>query len=519
MNKSKIRINTIFTVPALTAFVLIIAVFSYQNCNADVSLPALFKNNAVLQRGIKVPVWGTADPGERVTVSIKSQKATTVADTEGNWMVWLNPMDAGGPFDMKVSGNNEITVTNILIGDVWLCSGQSNMQWPVNLSMNASQEIQEADYPEIRLFTVSNKVADKPEKNVRGRWVVSAKNTVGSFSAVGYFFGRELYKELKVPIGLIHSSWGGTPIEVWTSREVLESNSSFRQFITRWDRALENYNKARERYEQRLLEWETEAETARQAGEPVPPRPGAPAALQNFQQQPSCLFNGMIAPLIPYAIKGVIWYQGESNAGEARKYQKLFPAMIQDWRNRWGQGDFPFLFVQLANFMKEQTRPSEGGWAELREAQLLTFLSVPGTGMAVTIDIGDANDIHPKNKQEVGRRLALAALGVAYDKKIIYSGPIYDTMTIEGNKIRLRFKHTGSGLVSKDGEKLKGFAIAGEDRKFVWANAQIDGNTVLVWSDEIPDPVAVRYGWANNPVCNLYNKEGLPASPFRTDTK
>lgn len=499
---------------------IITALICAASVYADVSLRAPFKSHAVFQRGIKIPVWGTADPGEKVTVEFAKQKASTVADSAGKWAVKFKPVDAGGPYEMVVKGNNEIDVTDILMGDVWICSGQSNMEFGLGSAVNAQQEIADADYPEIRLITINKKVADEPQENAWGTWSLCSPKSVGWFTAVGYFFGRELHKELKVPIGLIHSSWGGTPAEVWTSREMLESDPSFKSFITRWDRSLETYNKAKERYQENLIEWETEAESARIAGDnsQLRARPKPPAQLNAFKSQPSCLFNGMINPIIPYGIRGVIWYQGESNADNGRRYSRLFPAMIQDWRTRWGQGNFAFLFVQLANFMPVQKKPSEGGWADLREAQLQTFLTFPKTGMASAVDIGDANDIHPKNKQDVGRRLALAALGIEYGKKIEYSGPIYDTMTVEGNKIRLKFKHTGTGLAVKEGEELKGFAIAGDNKTFKWANVQIDGNTVLAWNDEIEVPVIVRYGWANNPIGNLYNKEGLPASPFRTDS-
>jgi len=483
---------------------------------ADVTLRTPFKNHAVFQRGIKIPVWGTADPGEKVLVELGKQKANAVADAAGKWMARLDPMEAGGPFEMTVKGSNEITVTDILIGDVWICSGQSNMEFQVNSGLNARQEVAEADYPEIRFLAVTKKVADEPQESTWGSWTLCSPKSAGGFSAVGYFFGRELYRELKVPIGLINSSWGGTPIEAWMSREVLESEPSFKVFITRWERAKESYDRQRQRYEVQLAEWDILSESAALAGEPAPKRPKPPVALNEFLMKPACLFNGMIYPLIPFGIKGAIWYQGESNAGEARKYQKLFPAMIRDWRSRWNQGDFGFMFVQLANFMAVQKRPSESGWAELREAQLMT-LSVPKTGMAVITDIGDEKDIHPKNKQDVGKRLALAALGTVYDKKIVYYGPIYDSMKVEGSKIRLSFKHAGTGLAVKEGEELKGFAICGENKSFKWANVQIDGNTVLAWNDEIEIPVAIRYGWANNPIGNLYNKEGLPATPFRTD--
>ncbi|MGB9624270.1 MAG: sialate O-acetylesterase [Phycisphaerae bacterium] len=467
---------------------------------AAVKLPAVIGDNMVLQRDMKVPIWGTADPGEKVTVTIGDQKAATTAGADGRWMVRLDPLKAGGPFEMTVAGNNKITLKDILVGEVWVCSGQSNMAMTVKAAANAHEEISAAKYPDIRLFTVARKVAATPQSDTQGSWVRCSPETVGDFSAAAYYFGRHLYRELDVPIGLIHSSWGGTPAEAWTSRSTLEADPALKAIVDRWDEQIANARRAG-----------NAAENKRPAARGAKP----PADLAASPGRPSSLYNGMIQPLIPYAIRGAIWYQGEANAGRAYQYRKLFPAMIQDWRKAWGQGDFPFLFVQLANFQPTKPEPSDSTWAELREAQTMT-LSLPKTGMAVIIDIGEAKDIHPKNKQDVGKRLALAALAIAYGKDVAYSGPMYDSMKIEGDRIRLTFKHVDGGLVAKDG-KLKGFAIAGADRKFVWAEAQIDGDTVVVHSDKVARPVAVRYAWADNPECNLYNKAGLPASPFRTD--
>jgi len=332
---------------------------------------------------------------------------------------------------------------------------------------------------------------------------------------VAYFFGRELHKELNVPVGLIHTSWGGTPAEAWTRREVLEADADFAPILKRYDDAVAKYPQAMEQYKQKLAEWKQAVEKAKAEGKKPPRRPRAPFGPGN-PHAPAGLYNAMIAPLIPYGIQGAIWYQGESNAGRAYQYRTLFPAMIKNWRDDWGRGKFSFLFVQLANFMKTKPEPDESAWAELREAQSMT-LALPNTGMAVIIDIGDAVDIHPKNKQDVGKRLALWPLAGIYGKKLVYSGPIYKSMKADGNSIILSFDHAGGGLVAKGDGQLKGFSIAGADRKFVWADAKIEGNTVVVSSEKVSDPVAVRYAWADNPVCNLYNKEGLPATPFRTD--
>jgi sialate O-acetylesterase len=484
---------------------------------ANVKLPAIISDNMVLQRGKKVPIWGWAEPGEKVSVkgSWEWFETSTKAKDNGKWMVKIQPPKAGGSYEIMIKGNNTITLKNILVGEVWICSGQSNMQMSVRSSANAEQEISAADYPKIRLFTVKRNVADKPQSDCEGNWTMCSPETVPGFSAVAYFFGRELHQQLDVPVGLIHTSWGGTPAEAWTRRGVLESEPDCIPILQRFDEAMARYPEAKKKYDESLIEWKKAVEKAKAEGKKPPRRPNPPFGPGN-PHSPAGLYNAMIAPLIPYGIRGAIWYQGESNAGRAYQYRKLFPAMITNWREDWGQGKFPFLFVQLANFMAVDPEPVDSAWAELREAQLMT-LALPNTGMAVIIDIGEAKDIHPKNKQDVGKRLALWALAKTYGKDLVYSGPIYKSMRTEGNKIILDFEHVGDGLVVGGGESLKGFAVAGADRKFVWADAKIEGNTVVVSSDEISEPVAVRYAWANNPVCNLYNKEGLPASPFRTD--
>jgi sialate O-acetylesterase len=379
------------------------------------------------------------------------------------------------------------------------------MQWTITASANPQETIANSKDVMLRLFTVQRRAADAPESDLRqGNWSECGPDTVPSFSAVAYFFGRDLRKALNVPVGLISTNVGGTPAEAWTSRRVLESDPMLRGYLERHELAVRNYPQALERFK--------EAEARAKAAGTPPPRP--PANPAQSAQRPCGLYNAMIAPLIPYSIKGAIWYQGESNAGRAYEYRTLFPAMIRNWREDWKQGDFAFLFVQLAPFMQIVNEPQESAWAELREAQLLT-LKTPKTGMAVITDVGDPNDIHPKQKEPVGARLALAARRIAYGERIVHSGPIYRDMKVEGNKIVLTFRN-GGGLMAKDGE-LKGFTIAGEDKKFVNAQAEIQGNKVIVWSPQIEHPVAVRYGWANCPVVNLYNKEGLPASPFRTD--
>jgi sialate O-acetylesterase len=513
MNHKRIRFSKTVV---LFAFVVLLLVNAGTTL-ADVKLPAVISDNMVLQRDKKVSIWGWAEPGEEVMVSVSWHRmrwAVTAGDN-GRWIFKMNSPKTGGPYEMTFSGKNTITLKNIMVGEVWVCSGQSNMQMSVRSSANAEQEIAAADYPDIRLFTVERKVAEQPQTDCAGSWTLCSPQTVPDFSAAAYYFGRELHKELDVPIGLIHTSWGGTPAEAWTRRGILKKEIDFAPILERYDDAVAKYPQAMKEYEQKLSEWKEAAEKAKAEGEKMPRRPNSPFG-PGHPHSPAGLYNAMIAPLIPYGIGGAIWYQGESNAGRAYQYRKLFPAMIQNWRSDWGQDKFPFLFVQLANFMAVKPEPAESTWAELREAQLMT-LALPNTGMAVIIDIGDANDIHPKNKQDVGKRLALWALAKSYGKELVYSGPIYKSMEIKDNKIILHFDHVGGGLVAASDEPLKGFAIAAADRKFLWADAKIDGDSIVVGSNEVSAPAAVRYAWADNPVCNLYNKEGLPASPFRTD--
>ena len=481
--------------------------------SADIKLPAVISDSMVLQQGIEVPIWGWAEPGEKVAVSGNWQSLGwhTAADKDGRWMVKIKPPKAGGPYEMTISGKNTITIKNILAGEVWVCSGQSNMEWSVARSANAEQEIASANYPNIRLFAVRKTIADTPQQDCSGSWSSCSSQTVAGFSAVAYFFGRELHSQLDVPIGLIQTCWGGTPAEAWTRHKVLASDSEFKPIIDRFDEAWGNHLKAMNDYTQKLISWLLAAEKAHVEGGQIPSEPDKPRS-PSRQKTPSRLYNSMIAPLIPYGIRGAVWYQGESNTGRAYQYRKLFPAMIENWRNDWGQGDFPFYYVQIAPFKYGK----EFIGVELREAQLMA-LSVPNTGMAVITDIGNVNNIHPKNKQDVGKRLAFWAMARTYGREeIVCSGPIYKSMKVKGDKIRLFFDHVGGGLVAKGGA-LTHFTIAGEDKKFVEAKAQIDRDTIVVSSDKVKKPVAVRFAWSNTAVPNLFNKEGLPASSFRTD--
>ncbi|MHB9130975.1 MAG: sialate O-acetylesterase [Armatimonadota bacterium] len=635
-------------------------------------LPAFFSDHMVLQRDQSLPVWGTATAGEKVTVSFDTQQMTQVAGADGRWTVKLKACKAGGPYDLKVqAGASTLTIKDVLIGEVWVCSGQSNMEMSVSGVKNHTEEIAQANDPRMRLFIVARAMTTQPQQDVKGKWAECTPQTVPGFSAAAYFFGRELRRKLGVPVGLIQSCWSGSSAEAWTPREALAANPELRPMLNRDFKDKAAYEVAMKAYQEKLpaltalnrpadtenlgikagwadpaaelSKWfslqlpnmlahsepalyclgafwfrrdveipaawaghpltislgpiadfdityfngtqvgvtDTDSpETAKVArtytipgnlvragrnviairtftrygeigfgGKPealqlavtdiagqqpiplagdwryraeraVPYKsiPRAPTDIDSVHS-PVRLFNGMIAPLIPFGIRGVIWYQGESNGDHGYQYRTLFPTMIKSWRNAWGQGDFPFLYVQIANWLRYQEVPVECQWPELREAQLMT-LSLPNTGMAVAIDVGEGLDIHPKNKQDVGYRLALAAEKIAYGMRIAYSGPIYRSMRVEGNRIRLRFTHTNGGLlarVTQNEPQLTGFIIAGQDRVFVPAQAKVVGDSVVVWSDDVPHPVAVRYAWHYNPKCNLYNGAGLPASPFRTD--
>lgn len=627
---------------------------------ADVQLPSVIADNMVLQQKSKVAIWGWAEPGEKITVKgswggLFNFAKKTKADKDGKWKVSLKTSKAGGPYTVSIKGNNEITLKNVLVGEVWVCSGQSNMEWPTIQVNNSEAEIAAADYPNIRLFMVEKATAVTPQTNCSGSWKLCTPETAAPFSAIGYFFARELNKELNIPIGMIGTYWGGTVAEAWTSEPTLRKFGEFDEALKKVDeeKALipppnPKFWKTRHDWNQEILkadpgtkdkwfqqnlddsgwkqmsipvlwertdlgeldgivwfrkhieipaDWAGKELTVElgpiddtditwfngtQIGQTnyyqdnrnytisaglvktgtnvlavkvldtggggglwgtpdqlkIYPKDQADKALSlagNWKYKvavtymdlpgyrsfmpvgpntPTALYNAMIAPLIPYGIKGALWYQGESNCGRAEQYSRLFPAMIRNWRDDWGCGDFPFYYAQIAPYHYDN--PDDPMSAFLREAQMKT-LSFKNTGMAVTMDIGNVNDIHPRNKQDVGLRLALWALVKDYGRKnIIYSGPIYKSMKIEGDKIRLFFDYTGSGLMAKDGP-LTCFTIAGKDGKFEPAKAVIDSATIVVSSDSVKDPVAVRYAFTNASQPNLFNKEGLPASSFRTD--
>lgn len=476
-----------------------------------VRLPALVGDNMLVQRDRPIRIWGWAEPGEAVTVEFLGQTARTAGDGLGRWRVTLAPAGAGGPHEMTVRGTNTITIRNVLVGEVWVASGQSNMQWTVKASDNAAREIANAKYPRMRLFRVALKSSDVPLDDVTGKWEECSPDSVGAFSALGYYFGRHLHEKLGVPVGIIQSAWGGTPAEAWTSTGAMAEEPGLGAAFAEWSKIVEAYPAARLRYERQLKEWEEAAAKAKGEGKEPPRRPNAPQG-PGGPWMPGGLYNAMIAPLTPYGIRGAIWYQGESNASAARApyYARLMKTMIRNWRKAWGTGDFPFLFVQLANF---KTGPNSK-WPELREAQVET-LELANTGMAVTIDIGNPDDIHPTNKQDVGLRLALAARALAYGERLVYSGPMYRQAAREEGALRVWFDHVGGGLTAKGGV-LKGFEVAGADGQYHAAEARIEGASVVLRSPNVAAPAAARYGWADNPECTLYNAEGLPASPFRT---
>lgn len=484
---------------------------------ADVRLPKIISDHMVLQAEKSATIWGWADPGEKVEVSLGTKSSATTANSEGKWSVKLDVPAAGAALEMTVAGKNKLTVKDVLTGEVWLCSGQSNMEWTVAQSDNKDAEIAAAQYPLIRHFKVQRQPSDTPMDDVKGEWVVCSPETAAGFTAVGYYFGRELHKQLgNRPVGLIGSNWGGTPAEAWTNRHAMEAEPSLKPLLERWDKQVADYNpeNAQKAYLKAKEDWEKKAAEAKAANQPAPRPPGAPSSPAVSPGRPANLYNGMIAPLLQYSVKGAIWYQGESNVSRAQQYRTLFPAMIRNWRADFNHPEMPFYFVQIAPFRYNNPLAC----AELWEAQLHTAKTVPNTGMVVTTDIGNFNNIHPGNKQDVGLRLAKWALSKDYGKKgIAYSGPVYQSAKVEGGKVRLSFAHA-VGLKARDGKALTHFTIAGEDQKFVPADALVDGEHILVHAAGVSNPVAVRFAWDESAEPNLVNASGLPASPFRTDS-
>lgn len=536
---------------------------------ASVSLPAIFGDNMVLQRNIRVPIWGQASPGEKIQIVFRGKTFKTTAGTDGKWKLRLDKYEAGGPYQMQIEGEKEhLTFGNILIGDVWVASGQSNMEFGIQTEKHGADAIAKATDTLIHFFFVPMTFALQPQADVlheaagspNGKWVVCSPAMLANpkwawhgFSAVGYYFAQQLRQSQNCPVGMIATYKGGTPAQAWVSPEGLQQGPAFQTYVNKHQQLVDHYDEAKAAYPQQLAayqealktwnteigadfavatkQWEVAVAQAKANKQPLPvkpkssrPAPQNPPVPEGGFSAPGNLYNAMVAPIVPYGIKGVIWYQGESNGdrlADAVEYKDLFPRLISDWRKHWDEGNFPFLYVQLPNYHAVATTPSDGFWPWVREAQLKT-LGLQKTGMAVTIDVGETENIHPTNKLDVGLRLALVARHNVYGENIVSSGPMFKSYKIENNKIRITFSNTENGMLtgnmqSARGTELKGFGIAGADQKFVWAKAVIEGNTVVVSADDVPNPESVRYNWTDNPPGSLYNKEGLPASPFRTD--
>jgi len=489
---------------------------------ASLRMPRIFADHMVLQQGRAAVVWGQAAPGETVTIAFAGNTASVSAGPDGRWRAELPAMSASaeGREMVVTCGDEKLTFTDVLVGEVWFCSGQSNMQWNVANSVGASETIADTNnHPQIRLCTVARVTSAVPLEDTEVNWAVCGRGTVPYFSAVAYYFGRDLHRELNVPVGLIHASWGGTPGEAWTSPQALGKLDFMPGMFEYWRRQIESFNEpaAQQKRQEAMADWTAAAEAARARGEEPSPRPEF-ADPGDSPHRPGSLYNGMVEPVAPFAIRGAIWYQGESNASRWFQYRRLMTALIEDWRRTWDDAEMPFLIVQLANYMDVQDEPYQKGatWPHLREAQRQAA-ELPNVGLASAIDMGEADDIHPRNKLPVGHRLALAARAIAYGQDVVHSGPAYKSMRRKGGKLVLSFDHVGGGLVARGGE-LRGFGLAGQDGRWVWADAQIVGDTVVLSSDEVAHPESYCYAWANNPIGNLYNVKGLPAVPFSVDT-
>ncbi len=499
---------------ASAALLAVAGTFTPLSGRAEVTLAPPFTDQAVLQCAAAVPVWGRAAPGERIAVHFRGQQLETTAGADGRWLVRLAPLpvSAGGA-DLIVTGGNTVILHDVVVGEVWLASGQSNMEWPLSLARHGPQEVAAADFPLVRELRVEHSASDLPAEMVKtGGWRTATPETAGGFSAVGYFFARALAQKLGVPVGIIHSSWGATSIESWLAEPVLRQTKAWPGFQAQWQEALKVLPQRQAEYPALDAAWRKADEESRATGKPnALPWPHPPVG-PGTAFAPGGAFNGMIAPLAPYALRGVLWYQGEGNVGHADEYRELFPAMIRDWRARWAQGDFPFYFVQIPNFADNHADGRQ--WAALREAQT-AGLALPNTRMVVTIDVGEAQNLHPTNKQPVGERLALVAEANAYGLAVEGTGPVFASVAREAAGLRVKFTHA-AGLTIREAPPA-GFEVAGSDRVFHPATARIEGETVIVPAPEASEPVAVRYAWTNSPVASVYNGAGLPAAPFRTD--
>ncbi|WP_020530389.1 sialate O-acetylesterase [Flexithrix dorotheae] len=490
------------------------------NClKGEIRLPAILSDSMILQRNQPIPIWGWAEPGEKITVNFGGQSVETETEVSGKWLVNLKPLEANAnPQTLSITGSEKIDLNGILIGEVWLLTGQSNMQWELQQANNGEEEVSKAHHSHIRLFNVSRGVAFKKHEGVLANWQECTPASARKFSAAGYFFGLDLHQNLNVPIGLINSSYGGSQVEAWMPEEYLLASDDFRPCVERTEIWEKERPAVQAKFEQDLKNWEEAVKQTEINGEKLPRKPRVPDALRDYRIA-SSIYNNMIAPLIPYAIKGAFWYQGESNEERAEQYGLLLPVFIKSWREKWGQGDFPFGIIQLPNFREVCETPMDEAWSHIREAQRRTVVNTVNSGLIVIIDIGEANDIHPRNKLDVGNRMSLWAREKVYGENIKGTPPMYVRSGVKDEKIEIWFEEVGTGLQTKDGGDLAEFAIAGADKKWYWAKAKIVGkDKIEVWSDKVLSPIAVRYAFNNNPANpNLTNETGLPASPFRTD--
>jgi len=496
---------------ALPSFLLLSTV-----CHAELKLPSVFTDHMVIQQKMENPVWGWDTPNTKVTVTIGAKSLESVASKDGRWEVKLPAMDAS--YDAKkisIKGTSEKVIQDVLIGEVWVCSGQSNMQWPMRQTWRGEVELMAADLPGVRLLTIPIKGTQEPQYLVKGEWAKCTPQSAKEFSAVGYHYGRYLHEILDVPVGLIDNAWGGSAAEAWVKRESIESNPGFVKLMNQWKKK-ESYNmspEAETKWKKAATKWDQENPNPKSRWS----RPRSPESILTGRNRPGNIWSGMVEPILGYGIKGVIWYQGESNASRAQKYAELFPFLITDWRKNQGQGNFPFYWVQLADFRWQDPNPQDSAWAELRESQTKT-LSLPNTGQAVIIDLGEGNDIHPRDKSGVAQRLVRWALTNDYGKDIEAQSPTYKTHSISESEVTLTFDHVGNGLRLVDSDNLQGFAICGADKKWFWAKGKITNkDTIKISADQVKAPIAVRYAWADNPLCNVHSKNGLPLTPFRTD--
>jgi sialate O-acetylesterase len=497
---------------------------------AELRLPAIIGDNMVLQQKQVNPIWGWDTPGTEIQVALGSQNKTAKADAQGKWTVQLDALPANAqPAKMIITGSSRRELQNILVGEVWLCSGQSNMGFNLGSVWDADLDIATAKYPGLRIISVPNVGTQELQDDFKGQWEECSPTNVAAFTAVGYHYGRVLHEMLGVPVGLIDNAWGGSACEAWVRRDVLERDARFKAMIAKWQQAEATFTdamfeKQMAQHQTQVQAWMAARKEAQKAGKFFTSKqPRAPQNPLRGQKRPGNLYAGCLNPITGYGIKGAIWYQGESNASQAHEYRYLFPLMISHWRSEWKQGDFPFYWVQLADFKDEVATPGDSDWAELRESQTRTIAAIPNGGQCVITDLGEANDIHPKNKRDVAERLARWALVKDYGMNLVYRSPEFKTMQISDSKALLTFDHAPQGLRTVDVDEVKGFALCGADRKWVWAKASIIGgskkgrNQIEVSSPEVSQPVAVRYAWSDNPVCNVFSAEGLPLTPFRTD--